>query len=204
MKKVFKTTALNVFSGCVRNTSTFYLSVLLGVFVFTGCKKHDVNAPCMEAEQVGKEDKNDDAALSEHCTGLSGQTLNELRAAREATAKYLDIQNAYDDGYADINVVMPNMGYHFMKSEIVNPVFEVSKPELLVYNKDADGAFQLVAVEYAVPIDATPNAAPEGFTGSADVWDRNTDFGLWLLHAWVWKFNPAGVFHNTNPRVHVR
>jgi hypothetical protein len=46
--------------------------------------------------------------------------------------------------------------------------------------------------------------APEGFTGSSDEWDHNTDFGLWLLHAWVWKNNPDGVFNPTNPRVQVR
>jgi len=43
-----------------------------------------------------------------------------------------------------------------------------------VYNKNEDGSFQLVAAEYAVPIDISPNKAPEGFTGTGDVWDRNT------------------------------
>jgi len=72
-----------------------------------------------------------------------------------------------------------------------------------VYNKNEDGSFQLVAAEYAVPIDISPNKPPEGFTGTGDVWDRNTGFGLWLLHAWVWKNNPDGVFNPTNPLVHL-
>jgi hypothetical protein len=37
-----------------------------------------------------------------------------------------------------------------------------------------DGRFVLVAVEYAAT-SVTPDIAPEGFTGSADVWERNTD-----------------------------
>ena len=123
--------------------------------------------------------------------------------ARVATAKYRDFDKAIKDDYVDINTVVPNMGYHFMKSKFVNATFDASKPEILVYNKKLNGSFQLVAVEYAVPISVTPDVAPEGFTGSADVWERNTDFGLWLQHAWIWRFNPAGVFHDTNPLVHV-
>ena len=36
-----------------------------------------------------------------------------------------------------------------------------------------------------------------------DVWDGNVGAGLWLLHAWVWCYNPAGVFNPTNPLVHL-
>ena len=88
-----------------------------------------------------------------------------------------------------------------MKASLSNATFEIRKPELLVYNKDGYGNFELGAVEYAVPIELSPNQAPEGFTGTGDVWERNTTFGLWLLHTWVWKFNPDGVFHDTNPLV---
>ena len=95
------------------------------------------------------------------------------------------------------------MGYHFMKSALVDAVFDYKHPEILVYNKNLDGSFELLAVEYAVPIAVTPDVAPEGFTGSGDVWERNTDFGLWLQHAWIWSFNPAGVFHDTNPLITV-
>jgi hypothetical protein len=52
-------------------------------------------------------------------------------------------------------------------------------------------------------IDVTPDVAPKGFTGTDDVWERNTDFGLWLVHAWVWKNNPDGTFNPTNPLVTV-
>ena len=97
---------------------------------------------------------------------------------------------------------MENMGYHYQKVSLVDSVFDVKHPELLVYNKNLDGTFRLVAVEYAVPLDKSANA-PTGFIGNKDVWDHNDGFGLWLLHAWVWDFNPDGVFNPTNPRVHV-
>jgi len=143
-----------------------------------------------------------DLKSSINTKGLAPKTVWELQQARAATARYRNIKNAFKDGYADINVVVPNMGYHFMKSTLTaDGVFDARKPEILVYNKNEDGSFELGALEYAVPIDVTPDVAPEGFTGTDDVWERNTDFGLWLVHAWVWKSNPEGTFNPTNPLV---
>ncbi len=121
---------------------------------------------------------------------------------RAASEKYRNIEQALKDGYEDISVDVPNMGHHYMKSDLVNGTIDLSKPEILVHNRDHDGRLQLVAVEYAIPIDLSPNTTPAGFRGDADVWDRNTGFGLWLLHTWVW-YNPEGVFNPTNSRVHL-
>lgn len=134
---------------------------------------------------------------------LLPETVQELNNARAATARYQNIRTAIADGYADISVVREHMGYHFLKASLVDTVFDPVKPEILVYNKKENGQSELVALEYAVPINLRPNAAPDGFTGNADVWKYDTDFGLWLLHAWVWKYNPDGVFNPTNPLVHV-
>ncbi len=181
-------------------TSPFYLMILSGTFLLTGCNKYDINEPKIEPPSLGNKEMNADM----ESIANSSQTSWELQQARAATAKYKHISKAFADGYADINFVMPNMGYHYMKSMFVDSVFEIRKPELLVYNKDEDGNFELVSVEYAVPINPLkPYTPPAGFTGKADVWDRNTDFGLWTLHAWVWKYNPDGVFNPTNPLVHV-
>jgi hypothetical protein len=133
-------------------------------------------------------------------TGLSSQLSWELQQARAATAKYQNLKNAIKDGYADINVISENMGYHYMRTSIVDANFEITKPEILVYNKDDDGNYELVAVEYAVPL-TLPR--PEGFTGSSDVWNDTSGFPFWLLHAWVWEYNPLGVFNPTNPNVHL-
>jgi hypothetical protein len=48
------------------------------------------------------------------------------------------------------------MGYHFLKAGLVTPVFDIKQPPILVYNKNEDGNFELLAVEYAVA-DWTPN-----------------------------------------------
>ncbi len=165
------------------------LTLLLGLFICIGCKK-----------EHGDKDPADVLNLY---TGLSSQTMYELKEAQVATTRYKDIQNAVTDGYADINVVVEHMGFHYMKASLSDTVFEYKKPEILVYNKNHEGKVELVAVEYAVPIDLQPNQAPEGFTGSGDVWKRDTGFGLWLLHAWVWEYNSDGVFNPTNPLIHL-
>ena len=163
-----------------------YLTALLITGLIMGCKKDREGVSGIEAQ----------------LNNLNHETASELRQAIEATRKYQDIQKAYTDHYADINVVMPNMGYHYMRSEITDSVFEFKKPELLVYNKKADSSFQLVAIEYAVPLNQSVHA-PEGFTGEDDVWTHSDVFGLWLLHAWVYTYNPEGIFHPTNPEIMV-
>ena len=90
------------------------------------------------------------------------------------------------------------MGHHFMKTSLVDATFDIRNPEILVYNGLETGNPELVAVEYAVPLTLP---MPEGFTGSDDVWNGTSGFPLWLVHAWVWKYNPSGVFNWTNPTV---
>ena len=91
------------------------------------------------------------------------------------------------------------MGYHYLKMEHLDGTFEYAKPEILVYNKEQNGRMKLVALEYATPVSANP---PAGFTGDNDVWSVYQGV-LWTLHAWVWEYNPKGVFNPTNPLVHL-
>lgn len=152
-----------------------------------------------------KESTGDDVRdpIGEYSASLPAQTVSELTAAKNATARYRNIDSAIADGYADINVVVQNMGFHYMKASLADTVFNPQNPEILVYNKLQNGKFELVAVEYAVPIPMMPDHAPEGFTGGTDVWTYSTTFNLWLLHAWVWQYNPLGIFVPSNPDVHL-
>ena len=186
-----------------------FLIVMLGAIILPSCQKQSQptgayhnNDKAQAKENTDNEFMNSDEDFFKRHQQLGLKTEVELLQARATSAKYRDINRALADGYADIHVVMQNMGFHYMKSKLVDSVFDIQHPEILVYNKDEDGNLQLVAVEYAIPLNASVNA-PEGFTGNSDVWDHNDDFGLWLLHAWVWQFNPAGVFNPTNPTVNV-
>jgi len=175
-----------------------FCSVLLIGILFASCKKQDVATAGDEAQMINSHAANSNGDALTAYTGLSPQTIWELQQVRAATAKYRNIDNAAKDGYADIEVDVQHMGHHFMKTSIVDSIFDLRQPEILVYNKNDKGEQELVAVEYAVPL---IYAKPEGFTGAADVWNGTSGFPLWLVHAWVWAYNPDGAFNWTNPLI---
>ena len=177
------------------------LVLLLGIAIMSCQKPGSDLSPNADSQAVNV--VTSESEVLNNYSGLSWQTQWQLQQARAATARYRNINNAFADEYVDINVIVPEMGYHYLKLSGLDLEFDPKKPEILVYNREHDGSMKLVAVEYAVPINLSPNNAPAGFAGNDDVWDKNTGFGLWLLHAWVWKFNPEGVFNATNPSVHL-
>jgi len=201
----------NLSNGVIRHNRTsialnfsanHIMVACLVIFVsvlFTSCKKQDVNKQEDEV-QTAAAPKSLEANTLNFYSGLADKTVWELQQARAATAKYRNIENAIKDGYADIAVDVEEMGHHFMKTTIVDAVFDITQPEILVYNRDENGKQQLVAVEYAVLLS---NSRPEGFTGTNDIWKDDSGFPLWLLHAWVWAYNPDGVFNWTNPSIHL-
>jgi len=166
------------------------------VLIMTSCKKNaSVTVPVEEIQTKSSSSSNGFG----NYTGLGAQTVWELQQAKIATAKYNNFDNAIDDGYVDINVIVPEMGYHYLKMEHLDETFDYAKPEILVYNKEENGRMKLVALEYAAPVSANP---PAGFTGDNDHWSVYQGV-LWTLHAWVWEYNPAGVFNPTNPLIHL-
>lgn len=128
----------------------------------------------------------------------------QLDEVRYFNARYLDEQKAKDDGFEDIGLFMPNMGWHYRKLDRVDDKrIDLLRPEFLVYADDpcGNGKRKLVAVEYVMPIADSPRRPPNGYFGFADEWDRNETFQLWTLHAWLYEYNPDGVFAAFNPRV---
>jgi hypothetical protein len=186
-------------SGAMRRSQPFSLMVLTLSFLMTGCKKENITPALNEQEIQTRSNQPKESNGFGNYTGLAPKTVEELRQAKIATARYNDFQQAINDGYVDINVIVPEMGYHYLKMDNLNETFDYANPEILVYNKEENGRMKLVALEYATPVSATP---PVGFTGDQDVWSVYQGV-LWTLHAWVWEYNPEGVFNPTNPLIHV-
>ncbi len=127
--------------------------------------------------------------------------LAQLDEMREATARYLDVDKAVADGYVDVGAFVPGMGWHYVNANLIDQRFDLKRPEILVYADDpCGGKRRLVAAEYAIPLPLSKKA-PGGFIGKADGWHKDEGLGLWTLHAWVWEYNPGGVFAPYNPRV---
>jgi hypothetical protein len=192
------------------------ITTIASFITMLGCDTEPPASPeSVQDEQLGLEHgltrlDEPEVSLGKHgvLTPADRQLLRELRQARKATKKYRDVEEAVEDGYVDVNVVVPGQGHHYLKAELLDANFDLRHPELLLYapisdnndDEDDENHLRLVAVEYAVPIDLSPTP-PEGFTGDSDEWVINDAFGLWTLHAWIWLPNPDGVFAETNPLV---
>lgn len=145
------------------------------------------------------------AHIGDESTGTAGvlpsAALVQLETVRQATARFLDVDQAVSEGYVDIGLFYTNMGWHYLKAELLDATFEPGQPELLVYADDPCSAKRrLVAVEYAVPVSMV-KSAPQAFVGHGDVWTVNQQFQLWTLHAWLYEYSQAGVFASHNARL---
>jgi hypothetical protein len=122
----------------------------------------------------------------------------ELAAARRATAKYHDFQQAVDDGFVQATPCIEGEGIHFRAPDEfpdaeLDCVFDPEDPEVLHYVPKPNGELQLVGVEYLIPV-TCQTGPPEGFSGDADEWDSEIMGTVWALNAWVWQGVPDGVF----------
>jgi hypothetical protein len=129
---------------------------------------------------------------------VSAAANRELAAARRATEKYHDFQQALDDGYVQATPCIPGEGFHYAKRPF-DCVFNPEQPEVLHYVPAPNGDLKLVGVEYAVP--KTCGGPPEGFSGDADEWEGDENPVLWVVNAWIWLGNPNGVFADFNPNI---
>ena len=100
------------------------------------------------------------------------------------------------------------MGVHFVNFDFVKDgVFDVTRPELLVYEPLPNNRMRLVAADYLVLADtwhASNEAAPELMGQLFHYFESPNRFGLpafYTLHVWAWKENPQGMFANWNPNV---
>jgi hypothetical protein len=137
-----------------------------------------------------------DAAIA----GAPAAAQKDLAAARAATARYHDVARAAADGYQPMGdcVAIPGaaMGVHYVSMPLIaDPALDPARPEVLVYEPQANGAMKLVAVEYMIPKamwdPANPGKRPAMFGGVAF---EDGPMDTYALHAWVWRANPQGVF----------
>jgi hypothetical protein len=158
-------------------------------------------------------------------------TVRNLERARQATEKYRDVRVAEADGYRAIGPDVPGMGIHFVLAAEQDQFDMEKPPILLYEKDPANtGGYALVGVSYLLKAPAGPDGQPTTapFPKSLAMWhrhenicvlpDRTTSTRLsqdqcrergghfteetqWMVHAWIWKDSPLGVFSPTNPNV---
>jgi hypothetical protein len=181
------------------------------------------------------------AAAQSPADDLSIDQLELLAAVRQATERFQDVSVALAEGYIpdpaghcvtaeDVGAPAEwgAMGIHYlhpalMKLDMPAPgtrvfghasSYDPLRPEVLVYEPQADGSLQLVAVEYLVFKEAWyegGNARRPDFAGydfeemeddPATEMDEAHGFEPhYELHVWLYRDNPTGMFAEFNPLV---
>jgi hypothetical protein len=148
------------------------------------------------------------AALTVTAVSAGGQ--GDLGKLRSATSGFKVPEAALAAGYSLVsgldycfnNPGVGGMGVHYINTASLDTTVEMLKPEAMVYQATPDGRLKLGAVEYIVPAaawDAEGHSGPPSVLGQS--FHLNEALGVYVLHAWIWRNNPAGLYADWNPRV---
>lgn len=131
----------------------------------------------------------------------------ELARVRAATAGFHRTEAAMAAGWdiADPHCVenpgVGGMGYHYINGTLIDLVIEPTQPEVLVYAPGPNDGLRLAAVEYMIPAEPWDAANDQPPTALGQTMHLNPMLGAYVLHAWIWRHNPAGMFEDWNPKV---
>lgn len=146
------------------------------------------------------------ASAAPETADTSDAVRRDLAKLRKATEPFRKIAAAEAAGYPA--TPMPQciqhqphgaMGHHVMAAKHVDNRLEVEHPEILTYERDANGTLQLTGVEYLIPLSEWKESRPPRIFGQ-DL-RRSESLKIWYLHVWAWKENPSGLFADWNPTV---
>jgi hypothetical protein len=132
---------------------------------------------------------------------------SELAGARQATAKFHKVGHAEADGYQSTldvlgcfeNPDQGGMGLHYLNGTLLDGNVDAASPEALVYEMRDDGKLKLVGLEYLVPEELVDPANPPQLFGRH--FHPHGVLPFWILHTWIWRPNPSGMFSDFNPAV---
>lgn len=142
-------------------------------------------------------------------SAYSSEVQDGYARVRAATAAFRVLDSAVAKGYpASVSQCLSDathgaMGFHHMNRALLDNRIEIEKPEILLYEKKADGSYGLNGVEYIIPYRAWPkDSVPPKLMGRDMV--KSDPLQLWYTHMWVWTPNSAGLFADWNPAVKCR
>jgi hypothetical protein len=124
---------------------------------------------------------------------------------RQATDRYHDLSAAVADGFVFLHGCENRPGEGPVGMVYVHPErlmdgkIDPASPDALIYEPGATGSATLVGVEFAIPYTRWTQPGRPQFLGAT--FQAEDEFGVFGLHAWVWRDNPRGLFAESNPRV---
>lgn len=130
----------------------------------------------------------------------------DLATLRRATSSFHVLDSAVAAGYprdvADCLVHEHHgaMGYHHVNRANLSRNLNVTKPQILLYQRMADGTYRLNGVEFILPFTLlSRDSTPPTILGQT--MHREDNLKFWYLHVWAWNPNKDGVFANFHPDV---
>jgi hypothetical protein len=133
-------------------------------------------------------------AASPSASPHDGHTIarGDLRRLREATAPFHRVERALASGRVDLELCFDHMGQHYADpATFGDGILDPVDPEALVY-ENVGNRLRLVAVEWVSTVPGEVLGIPLHL---------NESLGVYVLHAWIWKDNPAGMLEDFNRRV---
>jgi hypothetical protein len=132
-----------------------------------------------------------------------------LDSVRSATRAFQSLDAAVAAGYPrDVpnciaDAQQSAMGYHHVNRAYVDAKLNVTRPQILLYERLADGSYRLNGVEFIMPYRLwARDSVPPTILGQN--LKRSDELQLWYLHVWAWTKNNAGVFADFNPAARCR
>jgi len=193
----------------MRGTKSFILTRTVMLVAAAACAAESPEAPAKaaptSAASAASASMHEMEAPNAPTTSPSPTVDHDLKVLKKMTTPYQDLAVAKAAGWKDLvtdcmaDPQLGGMGFHFADVARFDTTLDANRPEILVYAPTRQGGFHLSAVEYAVPVAAWTKADPPMLFGIP--FHVNQQFGLWVLHAWVWRDNPSGVFADWNPVV---
>lgn len=170
------------------------LGVVAGAALFAACADGTPLAPNVPPP-----------ARTQLATASAEEDARTLSTIRRVTSRYHDLQAALDDGFVFLHdcETRPEEGpvgiVYVHLGRLGDGTVDPELPDALIYEPRRTGAPRLVGVELAVPDDPNTDEPPPQFLGAT--FQTEPEFGVFGLHVWVWRTNPAGLFAETNRRV---
>nr|MBA2627367.1 hypothetical protein [Gemmatimonadales bacterium] len=183
-------------------------AVALSAAFAAGCQTDTITATTNSGPSLG-------VGAAQHTSQAASATVNaQLAELRRLTAPYHNLDKAIAAGYVldaqcVSNPTLGAMGYHAPNPTLRNDAtISLLQPDVLLYERMANGQYRLNGVEYFV-LKSTWDAAHGGATaapptlfGASVPLSNHQPFGQhYELHVWIFQHNPSGMFSSWNPTV---
>jgi hypothetical protein len=170
------------------------LAIIAAATLFVGCAEQAPVAPVRMS-----------ATAAEMSRSKSKEIVDAIATLRSATGRYHNVELAKRDGFVLLHECESRPGegpvgtVYVHIQRLLDGKIDPTSPDALIYEPQTDGSLELVGAEFAVPYPLWTQPQPPKFLDAT--FQREDEFGVFALHAWVWRENPEGLFAETNPSV---